>query len=79
MMRACFGETVSRLTKQGRITLPMDQKPAFRLYALELLRIGERRYALIGMLALRPIIKHWRTKREIRQKKRRPIRLGSGA
>ena len=53
-------------TKQGHISLPMDQKPAFRLYTLVgSFGLSKVRYALIGMVAPRPVIKHGATKQKI--------------
>ena len=57
----------------------MDQKPAFRLYTLGSFGLSKVRYALVGMEAPRPIVKHGVTNQEIGQKKRRPIHSRSGA
>ena len=50
-----------------------------RLYTLGSFGLSKVRYALIGMEGPRSIIEHGATKQEIGQKKRRPIRNGSGA
>ena len=59
--------------------LPMNHKSAFRLYTLGSFGLSKVRYAPVGMEVPQPTIEHGAAKREIGQKKRRPIRYRSGA